>query len=317
MNKKIPTILLIGAGRFGTNHLRVLQTLEKDSVVKLQGVVVNTKRSAKKIARNFGCQVQTDLGNSLLQKVDAVDIVTPASTHFPLVKKCLKYTNVFVEKPLALGTLDAQKLIKLAKSNKKILVVGHIFRFNPAVLKLKDLVGKNYQKLYFIEGKFTGQSLPNDDCGAIFTYLHHFDILDFILGEEPLSVYAQTANPVRKNGRFEDEAKIILTYDQQIAAFLHLGWVGLRKNRTINLFFDDMEVYCDLKIPQIKICRPGSKSETLQFAAEEPLENELRHFINSICKKNKPYPDGNIGLRAVKVAEKALISASTNKIIYF
>jgi UDP-N-acetylglucosamine 3-dehydrogenase len=316
MVNKIPKILLLGAGRFGIQHLRVLLSLEKENLVNLLGVVVKTKKEEEEVKKSFICKTFVGLENSPYKDVNAVDIVTPASTHFSLVKKCLEFTNVFVEKPLTLNSYKARQLVNIAKKKNRILLVGHIFRFNPAVLKIKELVENNLDKLYFIEGKYTGISRPNEDCGAIFTYLHLFDILDYLLGKKPKSICTRVSNPVKSKGKFEDEAKILLTYDNHLTAFLHLGWVGLKKTRNLNLFFKDMEIFCDLSTPRIEIKRLDGKNKILDFKTEEPLKIELKNFLNTLISKQKPYPDGKIGLRIVEIAEMVVKSAVINKITY-
>lgn len=316
MRQKIPKIVLIGAGRFGKNHLRILLELEKEKRLKLGSVIVKTKKTAKEIERKFKVKTFTNFKDSLLSNADAIDIVTPSSTHFEIVKKCLNFSHVFVEKPLAMSEKEARILVQKAKGNKKILVVGHIFRFNPTLPKIKEIIKKNYQKLYFIEGKFLSPGKPNEDCGAIVTYLHLFDVLDYVLDRKPSSIYAKTSTLFKKNGKFEDEAKIILSYDGNLTAFLELGWVGLKKIRSLNLSFLDMEVYCDLSIPKIEILKPGGRIKKLNFSSEEPLKKELKYFIETILGKHKPYPDGEIGARVAKIVDKAYKSASKGEVIY-
>lgn len=317
MTEKIPKLLLIGAGRFGENHLRVLLELEREKKIKLVGVAVRTRKTASTIKKRFGINPILKLDDAIIRSVDAVDIVTPASTHFDLVKRCLKYTNVFVEKPLALSSRDARELCLETAKRRKKLAVGHIFRFNLVVLKLKELVKKKFENLYSIEGKFTGSSAPALDCGVIFSDLHHFDILDFILEKHPKSIFAKVGNITRKSNKFEDEAKIILTYDNKISVFLELNWVGFEKTRTIDLFFKDLAVYCDLLQQKIEIRRKNGKSKIFTLNSEEPLKIELQHFINVILGKEKKYPDGEIGARIIDICENAQKSASLGRMIFF
>src|SRR3989344_6017868 len=94
-------VLLIGVGRFGKVHLRVLQQLHRQGKLELVGAVVKSQKTKRDIETAYHIPVSTTLSVSLLRQTDAVDIVTPIATHFSLIKKCLPHTHVFVEKPLA------------------------------------------------------------------------------------------------------------------------------------------------------------------------------------------------------------------------
>ena len=153
MNNKKIKILLIGAGRFGKNHLRVLKSLDNQNLLSLYGVVVKSEKSKQQIIKEFNVPVFTEITKELLREVDAVDIVTPMDTHFEIVKKCLPFVDVFVEKPLADNYEKAKELMLLSKKHKKRLMVGHIFRFHPLLTLLKKCLPKssNVEK---IEGSF-------------------------------------------------------------------------------------------------------------------------------------------------------------------
>ena len=133
-----PKVLLIGAGRFGKNHLKVLRALESKGRIDLVGVITRSN--------------QNELTEDLLKSVDAVSIITPIDTHYGLVKRCLKYCHVFVEKPLTRSYKESNALAVVAKENKKILTVGHIFRYHPVSKELKKLEAE-MQKLGFLNLK--------------------------------------------------------------------------------------------------------------------------------------------------------------------
>src|SRR3989338_5392617 len=100
--KVVPlNILLIGAGWFGKNHLRVWLELEKRKKINLVGAVEKSEKLRKELKKKYNFPVFANICPDMLKRIDAVDIVTTTSTHFKLAKKCLRYTNVFIEKPLA------------------------------------------------------------------------------------------------------------------------------------------------------------------------------------------------------------------------
>ena len=142
MKNSPPRLLLIGAGHFGRQHLKVIAELQQKALVDLAGVAVNTTASQQSLAKELDVPVYTHIDASRLQGVDAVDIVTPSDTHFDLVSTCLPHCHVLVEKPLATKTDEADRLRRLAEKHRRILMVGHIFRFNPVILALKELASE-------------------------------------------------------------------------------------------------------------------------------------------------------------------------------
>jgi len=136
----IPRVVLVGTGRFGKNHLRNLLLLNKKKVLKLIGAVDVDKKLLLSIEKEYKIQTSTEY-RDFLQLADAFDVVTPAASHYKLVKFFLKNNkHVFVEKPLSFSAREANELTSLAKRNRRILQVGHIFRYNSAVYVLKKII---------------------------------------------------------------------------------------------------------------------------------------------------------------------------------
>lgn len=290
MKKKI---LLIGAGKFGQQHLRDLRQLEKAGKLILAGVV----RRGQKLAKD------------LLKAVDAIDIVTPASTHYEIVKKCLPYAHVFVEKPLSMTAAEGKELEALARRHKKMLAVGHIFRFNDAVKKLKKIVQAERTGPYYIEGKFTGGSgQPARDCGVVTSDIHLFDVLDYILDKPPLSVYCHSWTRI-KGYKFEDQASIILSYPGNIHAYLKLGWVKAPKVRSVAFYFSEKEVHADLMKQTITIQENSKKKITLHCFRKRPLRTELEGFIKALQGKRGEYIRADVANRITGIVERARANA--------
>lgn len=295
-----PKFLLIGAGKFGKQHLRVLNDLDKKGNIALVGIADR----------------ETYLTPKLLQSVDAVDIVTPASTHYEIVKKCLPYTHVFVEKPLSMTVLEGKKLLNEARHYKKILAVGHIFRFNNAVRQLKKIVQPQRKNLYYIEGKFTGGTgEPAEDCGVITSDMHLFDVLDYILDELPAAVYCRGWTRI-KGYQFEDQASIILDYPDNIHAYLKLGWAKAKKIRSIAFYFPKKEIYADLLTQIITIKEYPKKKITLRCFRKAPLRMELEGFAASLAGNKEKYISGEVANRITGIIERLRASMKKNIINY-
>lgn len=289
MSRKVPNILLIGAGRFGKNHLRVLQKLEKDGKITIEGVVVKTNKTKKYIEREYDVPVFLSITDRILTRVDAVDIVTPMETHFDLVKRCIKYADVFVEKPITTSVFEARKLKELAKRHNKVLMVGHIFRFHPIVEKVKSMVGNT--KPSSVSSVFVS---PIDTYkGEIITLekLHYFDILDYLFNEEPDSVWAT------QHKKIVDASLRYPSFD----ACFKIGWVGDTKVRTMVLNFGDSRKI-EIDFTNNTLSYTGRTTKRVEVKKKEPLLLELSTFLKAIgTRKTKDIPDASVGGRIVKI----------------
>lgn len=309
-----PAILLIGAGRFGRNHLRVLRDLHRRKRIRFVGVVARRAKARRALA-GAGIRVFSRITPAVLGLVDAVDAVTPASTHYAVVEACLPYAHVFVEKPLALRAREVADLLSRARRHKKVLFVGHIFRFNGAVERLKEIVRRSRAELYYIEGRFTGEAdVEGADCGVVASDTHLIDILDYVLEEAPRSLYCR-ARRLRRDCRFEDEAVLVADYRGDVTAVLKLGWSGIAKVRALSLFFRGCRVDCDLLAQRIVIRRAGGRARTIECFRREPLLAELEAFVEAVRAGERRTGEAAVEMRLAGVVEKALESARTNRVV--
>ena len=311
-----PKIVLIGAGRFGNNHLRNLIQLDKKKIIELIGVIDSDKKIRNKIKKEFGINTDKDF-KSFVKHADAFDIVAPASTHYSITKYLLnKQKHVFVEKPLSLNSEQARELVRLGKKNNCIIQVGHIFRYNKAVEYIKRNLKQKNNFPYYIKGKFIQTTKPKSDVGAIFNYLHHFDILDNILSVNPKTIFA-SSNLYSKNPKLEINSTVFLHYPRGLNVTLDLGWVPSGKYRTLELFSKKQYTYCDLEKQIIELYKNGKLTKIIKFTFKEPLTLELNEFMRCMKTGKQPKANGSIGYRIVKIAEFATKSAYQKRIIKF
>jgi len=312
----IPKIVLIGTGRFGNNHLRNLVDFDKIGIIKLIGVVDTDSNRLKKIKKEYSITTSEDY-RDFLNTANAFDVVTPASTHFSLVKSLLlEKKHVFVEKPLTLNYFEAVKLVKLAKKNNVTFQVGLIFRYNEMVTKLKKLIrNKNYFPFY-VTGSFLQNTPPKSDVGAIFNYLHHFDIIDNLFGQKIKSIFSHE-NLSMKNPHLETNVTVMMDLTNNVNVVLNLGWIPTGKYRTLELFSKKYHLKCDLMKQQIEIYQNEKLNKVIKPKFKEPLKLELEEFVNCIKNKKKSKADGYIGARVVKIAEAATKSLKTKKPLRF
>ena len=152
---------------------------------------------------------------SLFSEIDAAVVVTPAPTHFETCRELLEMgKDVFVEKPMTLVASEARRLTELAENAGSILQVGHIFRFDPASLWLRDAIGEGrFGRLKILRARFSGFKRPRADTGVTFAdSIHFIDLFNFVLGAPPRRVHAVLRDFFGRGK--DDESLITLEYDQ-------------------------------------------------------------------------------------------------------
>ena len=211
-----PAILLIGAGRWGFRHLKVLERLDYEGVCRLVGVVDTDSKTRSFLKENSSANVFSDY--SSLDSADAVDIVVPTYEHFGVAKLCLEAgKDIFVEKPLVQNVEEANELDMLRKKTSKIVQVGHIFRYNPATEYLKTLLlKKEIGDVRYIRGHFMAFREPEYDAGILATSAIHFIyVSNYLLGKMPKFVTAKTEQLLGLG--LDDFAMLTLDYDSEFS----------------------------------------------------------------------------------------------------
>jgi len=316
----------VGVGKFGRNHLRVLKELERKGLCILYCAIDINTRILDEIHKDYKLKTSTSL-DQFLDDVDAVDIVTPSSTHYNICKKCLKAgKHVFVEKPLTMSYTEAKELVQLAKGKNKILMVGHIFRYNRAVQKIKELIKRGeLGKVYYMFGHFMGLKNPRNDTGALYNYaVHHIDIYNYLLDKIPEEILCCTGHFLGR-GNFEDMFVLTLRYPSNILGIIEGSWLSPRKFRDLTVVGSRRSVVSDLLKQTIEVYesyiekREGRLNAVdrgkreIKIDLEEPLKLELLDFIESIKTMREPLASGKSALKAILVIEKALESAKLRR----
>ncbi len=305
---------VIGAGKWGQNHVKTFSELD----CELVGIADPVQKSSE-LAKKYGIIYEKNY-KDLIRKVDAVSIASPTDTHHEIVKNCLlSGKHVLVEKPMTLNSNMAKELVDISVEKNLILAVGHLFRFNPAVLKLKDEM-KNIGDIDYITSRYIhSTNPPRTDSGTIFNFaIHLFDVLDFVLNIPPKKVFCKTINHI--SAEREDCALISVDYGNFIAS-IEVSWLHPLKKRDIWIIGSKEKIYSDLleqtmtkyfiEISQNMIKNSGSLP--IDILKNEPLSEELKHFIECIEKNKIPINNGKIGYKIVRLCEAALKSGKTGK----
>lgn len=318
-------IAQIGVGAWGKNLLRNFLSLKEAEVVLVcdqdQRVCENIKADPKIK------EVETDWRVVLKRPdIDAVVIATPPVTHFEIAVKALEEgKDVFVEKPIALKLDDAYRMVELAEKKKRILMVGHILEYHPAVQKLREYIeGGELGQIYYLYASRLNLGVVRNVENAMWSLApHDISIFLFLLKEEPTVVSATGASYLQKG--IEDVSFITMYFPDNIVGHIHSSWLDPHKMRKITVVgskkmvtFDDMnpseklwlydkgvdiqlsyDTYAeyfslrtgDIVIPKIKL--------------KEPLLIECEEFLRSVETRLPPLTDGWDGIRVLRVLEAA------------
>jgi len=322
-------VLLLGLGRWGVNHLRNLHAMP----IELYVAEVDAKRLEP--ARKLGIpetQLTTNY-KDCVGKVECVVVVTPAQTHFPLCKEFLEAgKDVFVEKPITLVSEEARKLTELAEGKKRILQVGHIFRFDPASQWLREAIqAGQFGKVQILRSNFSGFKRPRNDSGVMFADAIHFvDLFNYFMQRKPARVFA--ANKDFMGRGMEDASLLSLEYehgDDMTWGTIETNYFLPGKYREVTVVGSEMSAVCDYNVAQYKIktfanrhVKEGTDYKAVEGALhqiesppEEPLQAELRAFIDSVQTRKAPQADGWAGYDSVQVLEAATESARTGRTV--
>jgi predicted dehydrogenase len=258
----------------------------------------------------------------------ALVIATPARSHFALATAALQAgKHVLIEKPLAMTLADADALIETACTHKRVLMVGHTFEFNPAVWKIKELLGAGaLGELYYIYSTRVNLGRVQTDISALWSIApHDVSILLYLLDALPETVSARGGTYVSSG--VEDVVFALLTFPHNIKAHIHASWLDPSKTRQMTLVgsekmivYDDVDPEAKLKIYDKGVYKRGDAFGEFQLRVRsgdiyipkidltEPLRYECAHFIECIRESKPPRTGGESGRRVVRVLEAAQAS---------
>ena len=322
-------VLLLGLGRWGVNHLRNLNAMP----IELYVTEVDSQRLEP--ARKLGLP-DTRLTTNYkdwVNQVDCIVVVTPAQTHFPICQEFLDAgKDVFVEKPITLGSEEARRLTAIAVKRGRILQVGHIFRFDPASQWLRDaILAGTFGRVQMLRSNFCGFKRPRNDSGVMFADAIHFvDLFNYFMGKTPARVFAVTQDFLGRG--MEDASFLSLEYqsDQGVTwATVETNYFLPGKVRELTVIGSDLSAVCDFNVAQYKIktfanrhVKEGQGFKAIEGTLhqvesppEEPLLAELRAFVDSVQTRKAPRADGSAGVDSVRVLEAALESARTGRTV--
>ena len=290
---------VVGLGAMGHNHVRLYSELRCDLV----GVADADPVRAQEIGEKYNVRYYQDY-HQLISKVEAISIAVPTTAHHAVAMDFLKSgVHCLVEKPIALSLDEAREMIEMAEKKHVQLAVGHIERFNPAVIRLKKIVDEGrLGKLLIISTRRVGPSVSRiRDVGIVIdSATHDIGVIRYLLGKEPVSIFSRVGS--LKHAK-EDHAVIVLDFDNT-AACIEVNWFTPHKVRTLVVTGSDGIAYLDY-IEQTVTVYNSHNDEVANILKGEPLKLELEDFLNSIVVRRKPAVDGTEGYAILKIALEA------------
>ncbi|MDR2192590.1 MAG: Gfo/Idh/MocA family oxidoreductase [Endomicrobium sp.] len=303
-NRRIKTAV-IGVGSLGQHHARILASHPNS---ELKYIVDTDIKRGEKIAKANNTAHISDF-NEIIGKVEAAVISAPTQFHYSIAKPLLESgVHCLVEKPFTLNVDEAEELIEIAKNKSIILQVGHIERFNPAIIAAAPFV--NNPK--FIEINRLGPYDPRTaHIGVVLDLMvHDLDMLFYLVKDKVVSLEAHGAKVISDT---EDIAKVRLKFENGCVADVSASRITIEKYRKIRIFQPDSYISVDYAGKNFKVYKKKDGVEKMtslmdidiqkpKIPSNEPLFYELDNFLNNISEGKKPIVAGEQGRDAVELA---------------
>ena len=304
-------VAVIGAGMMGKNHIKTYKSMHN---VELVGVYDISEEVAKSTAETFGIKAFKSL-EEVAKEVDAVNVVTTSITHTDVGEFFLnRGIHCLVEKPLATTEEECQRLIIASEKNNVTLLVGHIERFNPAVQQLAKMLSDTSkiksltaQRMSAASGRITDVDVAMD------LMIHDMEVIQSLVKSPVVNVEAVSV------GKGKDYISALVEFENGVTANLTSSRITQARVRTLTVTTDTNYIDMDFINQSINVHSQGrmpyvnqenvpewmnyglkGSVEQLFIPNSQPLESELKHFINCINGSEKPITNGQSSLEALR-----------------
>jgi len=314
-------VAVVGAGSMGMNHLRVLKDLDEEQI-QLVGVAETYEPALQHAVRRFHLTGYTDYRRMVEEThPELVAVVVPTHLHFEVASYVLdRNINVLIEKPITSTIDEALALIQLARLRNVKIAVGHVERFNPAIIQLKRrLVAGDLGQIFHLHARRLGPFPPRiRDVGVTLDLAtHDIDIMRYLADAEVDRVYAETQH--RIHNAYEDLLLGILRFSNNAIGMLDVNWLTPTKVRElsvtgekgmylVNYLTQEVYFYENDYTPTtwdaLRTLTGVSEGTMTRFKIQkaEPLRLEYENVIAAICNDTAPIVTGEDGLAALRVA---------------
>ncbi len=326
------TLGQIGVGEWGRNLLRAFLSISTCHVKKFYD---QNPRLCENISTQYNRRVELAQSSQEIcedSDIDAVIIATPPVTHAELAIQALSLNkHVFVEKPLALNLNDALKMIELAKSKERILMVGHLMLYHPAVRKLKSYIDEGrLGDIHYLYSTRVNLGRIREMENALWSLTaHDISVAMYLLNKIPIEVSAVGKSYLQEH--IQDVVFVTLNFDNNVMSHTHASWLDPHKIRQFTVVgskmmavFNDMESTEKIRLYDKGVNRKKEGDESSLFSIRDgdiyipktdmtpPLMLECHHFLNCISQKRSALSDEENGLSVLKVLDAAHKSLQLN-----
>ncbi len=290
---------VIGAGYWGKKHISELAQLDNATLYAVSDAL---DQNLEWVKGNFSDVLLFKNYTELigLDEIDGVIIATPNETHFQIGKDALlagKHT--FIEKPLCMTVKEGNELSQLADLNKRTLSVGHIYRFNNSIKKIKHLYEENFfGNLILVKFRWTNFMLVSPQRDVMFDLLPHiFDIINFITSKWPSNLKAVADSFTRET---QEEYAFIIGKLGKALVNIEIGWLHPPKIRRLEIAGTKRSAIIDAVDQEIMIYENG-EGTPLKVEVNNTIKSELEHFISSFNGSHPIINNASIGTNTVSV----------------
>jgi UDP-N-acetylglucosamine 3-dehydrogenase len=326
-------IALVGLGAMGRNHLRVLSELDEATLVAVCDQDPGAVAAATRKHGVAGYQSWHEMLDRE-KKLDAIVVAVPTGAHLEVGLAALESgLHLLVEKPIAATLEEGRSLVRAASKARRLLAVGHIERFNPAVRELQQRIaagelGRVFQVHARREGPFPARIR---DVGVVIDLAtHDLDVMCHIVGSDVIRVYAETEQ--RIHTEHEDMLNALLKFESGAVGVLQVNWLTPTKIRElsvlgerglfhVNYLTQELTHFKNAEVEGVQESsnhlRTVSEGAVIRFpvAQSEPLRSELQSFLRAVRDGGSVEVDGEAGLRALHLALALIKSASENRTV--
>ena len=323
MSGETPKVAVVGCGYWGKNLVRNFHELGS-----LAAICDSDAPRLAEMCAKYGVSSVDNFDDLLAQnEIPAVVISAPAALHYALSKRALLAgKNVFVEKPLALQVEEGEELVQLARQHERVLMVGHLLQYHPAILELKKLIreGELGRVEYIYSSRLNLGKLRTEE-NILWSFApHDISAILYLLGEEPRSVAAHGSSHL--NANIVDVTLTTCDFPSGVKAHIFVSWIHPFKEQKLVVVGDrQMAVFDDTESERKLVVYPhridwidrrpvAHKSEgtVLALPKQEPLALECQHFLDCVATGANPRTDGENGVRVLRILEACGKSVQEN-----
>ncbi len=323
---------VVGVGEMGRNHARIYNEIEE---VELSAICDSNSERASHIAKMYKVPYFHHLEDMISEMdLDLMSVAVPTANHYEVASKVIDNgINLLVEKPIDFDIQRARSLVDRAKREDINLMVGHIERFNPAIIQLKKMINELGKPT--ISFATRAGPLPNRvrDVSAIVDLgVHDVDMLRYILDSDPKRLYCECGRVIHQDQT--DYGKILIRFENQVLASIDVNWLTPVKTRRLVIqgleaMFEVDYIRQELRKYEISYVEEFSdfsdillgmtegEMRKIPIRKKEPLKIELERFVESVEQGTEPPVTGEDGIKAVEIATLAEESGREHKIIEF